>query len=49
MRNLPSSDSVGDVLRDLDESGLIKNDFILLHGDIISSFDLKSAVEIHKY
>lgn len=39
--------STGDALRYLDELNRIKNDFILVYGDIVSNVNLKIAMENH--
>ncbi|KAJ6263745.1 hypothetical protein Dda_2315 [Drechslerella dactyloides] len=44
----PSSTSVGDVMRELDQTGLIKTDFILISGDIVSNVPLQPILEEHK-
>ncbi|CED82551.1 Translation initiation factor 2B, epsilon subunit (eIF-2Bepsilon/GCD6) [Phaffia rhodozyma] len=44
----PSALSTGDALRELDSMNIIKSDFILLSGDVVSNIDLKNAVEAHK-
>jgi len=40
--------SVGDALRDLDSKGILKSDFVLVYGDLVSNVGLKSIVEKHK-
>ncbi|KAJ1989790.1 translation initiation factor eIF-2B epsilon subunit, GEF [Dimargaris cristalligena] len=40
--------SVGDVLRELDGKSLIRNDFILIYGDVVSNMNLAKALEAHK-
>ena len=40
--------SPGEALRLVDQKDVIKSDFILVTGDVVSSFDLKSAVATHK-
>lgn len=40
--------SVGDALRDIDARGLIKSDFILVNGDLVSNMQLKPVLEQHK-
>ncbi|AMD22979.1 HHR210Cp [Eremothecium sinecaudum] len=44
----PESRSVGDALRDLDNRGLITNDFILVSGDLVTNMELGKALEFHK-
>lgn len=45
----PQSLSVGDALRDMDAKQLLKTDFILVTGDVISNMNLKAAIDAHKY
>lgn len=40
--------SVGDVLRDVDQKGLIKSDFILIHGDVIGNLPLLKILDKHR-
>ncbi|KAI9291603.1 nucleotide-diphospho-sugar transferase [Neoconidiobolus thromboides FSU 785] len=40
--------SVGDALRDIDSKSIIRSDFILLSGDIVSNMKLQEAVNAHK-
>lgn len=40
--------SVGDVLRELDAKNLIRSDFILMNGDVISTLPLLAILEEHK-
>ena len=40
--------SMGDALRDLDAKSLIRSDFILLYGDVVSNIKLQKVVEEHK-
>lgn len=40
--------SPGEVLRFIDQKDLIKNDFILVTGDLVASFDLQTALASHK-
>ncbi|KAK6352837.1 hypothetical protein TWF696_004838 [Orbilia brochopaga] len=44
----PGSTSVGDVMRELDQTGLIKTDFILITGDIVSNVPLQPILAEHK-
>ncbi|KAK6524645.1 hypothetical protein TWF281_011548 [Arthrobotrys megalospora] len=44
----PSIMSVGDVMRELDQSRLIKEDFILVSGDIVSNVSLQGILKEHK-
>ena len=40
--------SPGEALRLVDQKDVVKNDFVLVTGDVVSSFDLKAAVAMHK-
>ncbi|KAK6497760.1 hypothetical protein TWF481_012162 [Arthrobotrys musiformis] len=40
--------SVGDVMRELDQSRLIQDDFILVSGDIVSNISLQGILQEHK-
>ncbi|KAG7330697.1 hypothetical protein KOW79_006919 [Hemibagrus wyckioides] len=40
--------SLGDVLRDVDTKSLIRSDFILVYGDVVSNIDLSHALQQHK-
>ena len=40
--------SMGDALRDIDAKNLIRSDFILMYGDVVSNIKLKNTVEEHK-
>ena len=40
--------SPGDVLRFVDQKDLIKNDFVLVTGDVVANFDLQAALASHK-
>uniref|UniRef100_V9KGR3 Translation initiation factor eIF2B subunit epsilon n=1 Tax=Callorhinchus milii TaxID=7868 RepID=V9KGR3_CALMI len=40
--------SIGDVLRDVDAKSLVRSDFILVYGDIISNINIAKALEEHK-
>ena len=40
--------SMGDALRDIDAKNLIRSDFILMYGDVVSNIKLQSIVEEHK-
>lgn len=40
--------SMGDALRDIDAKSVIRSDFILVHGDLVSNINLKPIVEEHK-
>lgn len=39
---------MGDALRDIDAKNLIRSDFILLYGDVVSNIKLQAIVEEHK-
>ncbi|XP_055894837.1 translation initiation factor eIF-2B subunit epsilon-like [Biomphalaria glabrata] len=45
---LDSCRSMGDVLREMDAKSLIRNDFILITGDIVSNMDLSQIVKEHR-
>jgi translation initiation factor eIF-2B subunit epsilon len=40
--------SVGDALRVLDESKLLKSDFVLVTGDVVSNMNLDLAIKEHR-
>ncbi|KAK5732225.1 translation initiation factor eIF-2B epsilon subunit, GEF [Elasticomyces elasticus] len=40
--------SVGDAMRDLDEKGLMKGDFISVYGDLVANIDISAALSSHK-
>ncbi|XP_078420488.1 translation initiation factor eIF2B subunit epsilon [Cetorhinus maximus] len=40
--------SLGDVLRDVDAKSLLRSDFILMYGDIVSNMNVYKALEEHK-
>lgn len=40
--------SPGDVLRFVDQKDLMKNDFVLVTGDVVANFDLQAALASHK-
>ncbi|KAL3879779.1 hypothetical protein ACJMK2_032065 [Sinanodonta woodiana] len=40
--------SVGDALRDIDAKSLIRSDFILIHGDVVSNINIQDVVQEHK-
>ena len=40
--------SVGDALRDIDSQSLIRSDFVLVSGDLVSNMELKEVIERHK-
>ncbi|KAI4891276.1 hypothetical protein NFI96_016475 [Prochilodus magdalenae] len=40
--------SLGDVLRDVDAKSLVRSDFVLVYGDVVSNIDLSQALQEHK-
>ena len=40
--------SVGDALRDIDSQSLIRSDFVLVSGDLVSNMDLQEVIKNHK-
>ncbi|KAK5687708.1 translation initiation factor eIF-2B epsilon subunit, GEF [Elasticomyces elasticus] len=40
--------SIGDAMRDLDEKGLMKGDFISVYGDLVANIDISAALSSHK-
>jgi translation initiation factor eIF-2B subunit epsilon len=40
--------SVGDALRDIDSQGLVKSDFVLVSGDLVSNMELLEVIQKHK-
>ena len=40
--------SVGDALRDIDSQSLIRSDFVLVSGDLVSNMELMEVIELHK-
>uniref|UniRef100_A0A6Q2YE99 Translation initiation factor eIF2B subunit epsilon n=1 Tax=Esox lucius TaxID=8010 RepID=A0A6Q2YE99_ESOLU len=40
--------SLGDVLRDVDAKTLVRNDFILVYGDVVSNIDVSQALQEHR-
>lgn len=40
--------SVGDALREIDSQSLIRSDFVLVSGDLVSNMELKEVIEHHK-
>ena len=40
--------SSGDALREVDQLGLIKSHFILVTGDVVSNFQLKTVIDAHR-
>lgn len=49
VRVLVSKDcaSTGDALRVLDHRGIIRNDFVLVSGDVVTNMDLRAALKVH--
>eukprot|EP00762_Andalucia_godoyi_P007223 ANDGO_08100.mRNA.1 putative translation initiation factor eIF-2B subunit epsilon len=43
-----SAQSVGDALREVYDMDMIRNDFVLISGDVVSNFNLTSAIEKHR-
>lgn len=41
--------SVGDMIRDLDSKALIRSDFVLLDGGVVSNLPLRPILEEHRY
>uniref|UniRef100_A0A8K9VBB3 Translation initiation factor eIF2B subunit epsilon n=1 Tax=Oncorhynchus mykiss TaxID=8022 RepID=A0A8K9VBB3_ONCMY len=41
--------SLGDVLRDVDAKNLVRNDFILVYGDVVSNIDVSQALQEHRH
>ena len=40
--------SVGDALRDIDAKSIIKSDFVLVNGDMVSNVKLGDIIQKHK-
>ncbi|XP_017578436.1 translation initiation factor eIF-2B subunit epsilon [Pygocentrus nattereri] len=40
--------SLGDVLRDVDAKSLVRSDFVLVYGDVVSNIDLSQALQEHR-
>uniref|UniRef100_A0A673L0H2 Translation initiation factor eIF2B subunit epsilon n=1 Tax=Sinocyclocheilus rhinocerous TaxID=307959 RepID=A0A673L0H2_9TELE len=40
--------SLGDVLRDVDAKALVRSDFLLVYGDVVSNIDISQALQEHK-
>uniref|UniRef100_A0A672KL07 Translation initiation factor eIF2B subunit epsilon n=1 Tax=Sinocyclocheilus grahami TaxID=75366 RepID=A0A672KL07_SINGR len=40
--------SLGDVLRDVDAKTLVRSDFLLVYGDVVSNIDISQALQEHK-
>uniref|UniRef100_A0A1A8GDB9 Translation initiation factor eIF2B subunit epsilon n=1 Tax=Nothobranchius korthausae TaxID=1143690 RepID=A0A1A8GDB9_9TELE len=41
--------SLGDVLRDVDAKSLVRSDFVLVYGDVISNIDVSQALQEHRH
>lgn len=41
--------SLGDVLRDVDAKSLVRSDFVLVCGDVVSNIDISQALQEHRY
>jgi translation initiation factor eIF-2B subunit epsilon len=39
---------MGDALRDIDAKSLIRSDFVLIYGDVVSNIKLQGIMEAHK-
>lgn len=40
--------SLGDVLRDVDAKSLVRSDFLLVTGDVVSNISIEAALEEHR-
>ncbi|XP_023653972.1 translation initiation factor eIF2B subunit epsilon [Paramormyrops kingsleyae] len=40
--------SLGDVLRDVDTKALVRSDFVLVYGDVVSNIDVTQALQEHR-
>lgn len=40
--------SLGDVLRDVDAKALVRSDFVLVYGDVVSNIDVTQALQEHR-
>ena len=40
--------SLGDVLRDVDAKSLVRSDFVLVYGDVVSNIDISQALQEHR-
>lgn len=43
----PDSESVGDAIREISEMGVLRDDFLVVRGDIITNISIKDALEFH--
>ncbi|MEQ2172499.1 Translation initiation factor eIF-2B subunit epsilon [Goodea atripinnis] len=41
--------SLGDVLRDVDAKALVRSDFVLVYGDVVSNIDISQALQEHRH
>uniref|UniRef100_A0A3Q3L6N2 Translation initiation factor eIF2B subunit epsilon n=1 Tax=Labrus bergylta TaxID=56723 RepID=A0A3Q3L6N2_9LABR len=41
--------SLGDVLRDVDAKSLVRSDFVLVYGDVVSNIDISQALQEHRH
>lgn len=41
--------SLGDVLRDVDAKSLVRSDFLLVSGDVVSNINVSAALEEHRW
>ncbi|XP_060940090.1 translation initiation factor eIF-2B subunit epsilon [Limanda limanda] len=41
--------SLGDVLRDVDAKNLVRSDFVLVYGDVVSNIDISHALQVHRH
>uniref|UniRef100_A0A3B5QTH6 Translation initiation factor eIF2B subunit epsilon n=1 Tax=Xiphophorus maculatus TaxID=8083 RepID=A0A3B5QTH6_XIPMA len=41
--------SLGDVLRDVDAKSLVRSDFVLVYGDVVSNIDISQALQQHRH
>lgn len=41
--------SLGDVLRDVDAKSLVRSDFVLVYGDVVSNVDVSQALHEHRH
>ncbi|ODQ64868.1 translation initiation factor eIF-2B epsilon subunit [Nadsonia fulvescens var. elongata DSM 6958] len=44
----PESMSVGDAMRDIDTKGLIKSDFLLISGDVVTNIQFDKVLQAHR-
>lgn len=41
--------SLGDVLRDVDAKSLVRSDFVLVYGDVVSNVNISQALQEHRW